>query len=714
MNRQPREAPLRLANENIAVEVDPAGAITQLVDLRTGWRAMDRAELARPVRLLVPLPDRRYNYIDVAQQAPPTVTRLECGLRFGWDELASEHGGPHPIGLGLTMVLHSDRLVVTTEIDNRSELTIENVHGPGLGAVNTPAPGGELYAFGHRPGSGGRTMLRPQFPNSMGFCSVWQPTFANVRANSLGAVGPPVVPFLLLENGRQGLYWGVDVPSAELLTWHGELHPGWRDSVDSVAPVGDTIDGQPVALLFEAVHVPFIGPGERRGLTPIALQFFTGDWHAGADIYKARREHWGLREAVAPAWACEPHAWQQLQLNSAEDTLHTPFAELPSVARECADRGVSVLQVTGWNDGGQDRNNPSHDPDPRLGGFDALKAAIKECQALGVRVVLFTKFIWADRSSERFRRELEPASIKDPYGDYYVFPGFRYDTITQLLDINTRRLIPMCFASPQWLDVCADEFATVTQLGADGMLHDEALHHSPALLCFDTSHGHRAGDPVYAHDRTFLDRLRAQVRDDDFLYAAEACYDWLFETYELSYHRSNTSDYIPLTRYLRPDAPIMTAVTGFEDRNQLNQCLLYRLIASYEPHFFKGRLTDFESTVGYGRAVDALRTELRDWLWDGTFTDTLGADVTDTITGRPHRHYAVYRAADGTLGVTIANYTDDPAHLAIDVPGAEHLQWRTVDEPAWSPLDGPIDLPARSAAVVVPLPSPTYAQTPSA
>jgi len=367
---------------------------------------------------------------------------------------------------------------------------------------------------------------------------------------------------------------------------------------------------------------------------------------------------------------------------------------------------VTALQVVGWNVGGQDRTTPSHDPDPRLGGADELRRAIAECRELGIRVVLFTKFIWADRASARFRDELAPMSIKDPYGDYYVFPGFRYDTMTQLLDINTRRLIPMCFHSEAWLDVCAREFATVLSLGADGMLHDEALHHSPALLCFDESHGHRIGAPAYARDREFVHRLRARFagRDTDYLYAAEGCYDWLFEAYQLSYQRSNESSHVPLTRYLRPHAAIMTAITGFDDRNMINQCLLYRYIASYEPFMFKGRLTDFEQTVNYGQRMDALRTELREWFWDGTFRDTMGARVTSP-SGLPHHPYAVYTSVAGRPpAVAIANYdTTSSVQLTVSVLGhAQNYQYRLVDDDTWQVAGTHITLPPRSAAVVVP------------
>ncbi len=112
----------------------------------------------------------------------------------------------------------------------------------------------------------------------------------------------------------------------------------------------------------------------------------------------------------------------------------------------------------GWNDGGQDQGNPSHDPDPRLGTFEELKRPSPRCQALGVKIILFAKFTWADRATERFREDLIRLAIKDPYGDYYHYQGYQYQTATQLLDINTKRLIPMCFLSEEYLQVCDEEF----------------------------------------------------------------------------------------------------------------------------------------------------------------------------------------------------------------------------------------------------------------
>jgi hypothetical protein len=268
----------------------------------------------------------------------------------------------------------------------------------------------------------------------------------------------------------------------------------------------------------------------------------------------------------------------------------------------------------------------------------------------------------------------------------------------------------MCFGSERYLNICQEEFDKLVQLRAAGMLFDESQHHADALLCFDAGHGHPAPWPVYAHDTELARRFRGQTRHDpDFLYCGEGLYDWEFEQYHLSYFRSATAGHVPLNRYLHPHAALMTAATGFDDRNIVNQCLLYRYLISYEPYNFKGHLPDIPATLAYGQRMDALRTELREWFWDGTFRDTLGATVHTadgrTADGQPHHPYAVYEHRDtGAPAVAVANYAEEPATVTIDGIGTP-LAYRLVDDGTWRQSDGPVDLPARSAAVVLPAPA---------
>jgi hypothetical protein len=693
---------LRSNSGELSARIDRAsGSLVQLNSAALSWEAIGRGRGARPFDLLLPLGSHRRNRTRGAAQSRPEVTEHAEGdfVELHWPGVVSEAGGAHDIGVMCTYALDGDALVCRMTLDNGSPLVVENVTFPCLTDVQ-PLPAAEqLDFFTYAYATAHRGHLRPTFTNVPGYFGVDRPTFVQEPLAST----VPGSPFLLLDGAGGGLYIGVDAPEPELLTWVAELEPGYSDSMGSQVPPGPSIGGKEVRVEISTVHLPFVMPGERRGLPPVRVQFYSGDWHDGAAIYRGRRRTW-MGSSTPPAWAAEPHSWQQVQMNSPEGERRYRFADLAQIARECAERGVRAIQLVGWNDGGQDQNNPSHDPDPLLGGGEELRRAIAECQELGVKIVLFSKFVWSDRATERFRTELSSLSVRDPYGDYYVHPGYRYQTVTQLLDINTKRLVPMCFATEGWTEVCRREFDKVLASGADGMLYDECFHHIPALACFDLFHGHRYGHPVYAHDVDFVRRLKEKsspVRDD-FLYAGESCTDWQLSEYHLSYHRSEAADHVPLMRFLRPDALLMTAVTGFDDRNMVNQCLLYRYIISYEPYNFKGRLTDMPLTIAYGQKMDALRSELRQWLWDGDFQDTIGGRVTDRSSGAPHAPYSVFRsAADGSLAVVVANYLAEERAVEVVVAQRPADRYRLVDNDDWLDASAGVRLPARSAAIVL-------------
>lgn len=691
--------------ENDALRLEFArdnAALVGFTTKKTGWEIVNRPHLGLSFQLLIPLPGRRNNPVYGEKQRVSQVDVRDDGesVTFSWDGVTSAYGGEHDIQVTLNVSLRDEQAIFAISIDNRSDYVVEIVHCPYLGDVQPPTAADEFEIFHYGYATAVQRSLYPVFENTLGYYGFDHPV---QYGPDTWRSATPAVPYCLLRSAEQGLYVGINEASAELVAWHNELRPGYDSAMESRVPKAAAISGLDVASRFAAVHLPYIQPNEKRALTPIALRPYQGGWQQGVDVYKRWRESW-MSAPELPEWARHPHSWWQLHINSPEDELRIPFAELGAIGEEAARHGVEAIQLVGWNDGGQDQGNPSHSPDPRLGAFDELKAAIARIQSCGVKLILFAKFTWADRATDWFRDELHRYAIKDPYGDYYVYVGYHYQTATQALDINTKRLIPMCFGSDEYMRVCEREFQKMLDLGADGILYDENQHHSPALLCFDESHGHRPGFPVYSLDNAFqqnLEKLSKPV-NPDFLFAGEGMYDWQFEVYHLSYHRSWDRRHVPLSRYMTPHMPLMTAISGFNDRNMINQCLLYRYVMSYEPYNFKGHLDDFPLTMDYGKRMDALRLELRDYFWDGEFRDEVGASVTDAA-GARHHPYAVYVSqSKGAPGLAIANYDDAAITVAVELDGDHELsRYRLVDDETWRPVADGIVIPAESAAVVI-------------
>jgi hypothetical protein len=539
-----------------------------------------------------------------------------------------------------------------------------------------------------------RVPLYPDFSNERGYFGVDYP---------IQMVPTPGRPFVLVSAEQQGLYAGAhDTSSKELIEWTFELKPGYEDSLDSKAPASKTISGHAVNLVFSVAHFPFAAAGESAQLSRVVLQPYKGNWHQGVDVYKQWRSTW-FQRPTTPAWAKDVHSWQQLNINSSEDDLRLRYEDLPKIGRDCAKYGVKAIQLVGWNNGGQDRGNPSHDTDPRLGTKEQLRDAIAQVQGMGVNIILFNKYTWSDITTEWFRKELIRYAALDPYGDYYQYQGYRYQTPTQLAEINPRRFAIMCMNSREWREVCAREFWKSIDLGAAGILYDEVQHHGTANYCFSAEHGHHVPADIYAGDALLAADLRKIAAESgrDFLFSGEDPYDLELRHYSLSYFRIDAG-HIPLHRYIDPYASMMVAASGFNDREMINACLLFRYVISYEPYNFKGHLDDFPLTMEYGRKVDALRTRYKKYLWDAEFRDTQGAEV--AVGGKPFASYTVFgRPEADKRAVVIANQGEQKAITATVrfTERAGKLVSVTPENPDPQSSSGTVTIPPRSVAVLL-------------
>ncbi len=107
-------------------------------------------------------------------------------------------------------------------------------------------------------------------------------------------------------------------------------------------------------------------------------------------------------------------------------------------------------------------------------------------------------------------------------------------------------------------------------------------------------------------------------------------------------------------------------------------------------------------TMAYGKQMDALRTELREYFWDGEFRDTVGARVMNGE--KAHHPYAVFLSAKtGSPGLVICNYSEkEPITVqAWADSGAAFARYRLVDDARWREAADSITIPPQSAAVVI-------------
>lgn len=680
-----------IQDDSLLVAFDShSGALTRLERKSTGWTVERRAELGASFRLLVPLPGRRDNFILGAKQRASVEKVSGREMRIRWENLLSEHGGVMPISLTATVSLANGALRFDALLENNSPDVVETVDYPYFGDLNPPSRSSRMQVRTMWYGNLQSDEIYPRFGNEKGYWGVFTPTKTFDSYRSL---------FCLIQSSGQGIYVEMHDPKQRyLLEYTFVRYPGLVSSVTDQVPEGEEISGHPTRTAFGTCHFLFAPPHSKVQLVPVVIRCYTGDWHQGVDLYKQWRLTW-FKPPHIPAWIRGVNSWQQLQINSPEQDYRVPYTRLVQYGKECAENGVAAIQLVGWNEGGQDGGDPAQNTDPGLGTWQQLQDAIRQIQAMGVKIILFGKLNWADKTTEWYKKELYKYAATDPYGIPYEQGGYSYYTPTQLAGINNHRRAVMDFMSPAYRNIATREFTKLLKLGASGWLFDENCHHGPVKYSFATGHGYTPPGFIYGGDMPMAARLRAAADkvDKDFLFAGEGHQDWLMQYYPCSYFRIDANS-TPVSRYIDPQAPLMVAVTGFNDREMLNLILMDRYIISYEPYYFKGELKDFPLTLAYGKKIDSLRKRYRDYIWDAEFRDTEGA----TVSANGAVRYSVFVNSAGKRAVVVVNPdANREVSAVVKIPSAGRLAVATPEEQDTRPLAGDLHIPARSAAVVM-------------
>jgi hypothetical protein len=681
-----------LQDKELLVAFDSSsGALVRLERKSAQWSIERRPALGVSFRLFAPLPDRRDNFVLGQKQRAASVDKISSSqVRLQWKDLLSEHGGVLAITLTATVTLRNGALTFESTLENDSPLTVEAIDYPYFGDLNPPTPGTRMQTehmwYGNLVGD----EIYPNFRNEKGYWGVDFPTKTIGTNQSL---------FCLLQTPQQGIYVGMHAPALPYyLEFTCEQHPGVVESIESTVPRGDAISGIPVHLDFRTCHFVFAHPHSTVKLAPIVMRTYNGDWHAGIDLYKEWRATWFVASKL-PDWVKDVHSWLQLQVDGAEEDFTIPYREIAKYGDECAKNGVGAIQLVGWHHGGQDRGDPSLNTDPGLGTWQELHDAIAQIQAQNVKMILFGKPIWADRTTEWYKTELYKYECTDPFGIPYQQGGYSYTTPTQLAGINNRRRSVMDVDCREYRDIATHEFEKILKLGAAGWLFDEVCHHGGVLYNFNPDHGYNPPGYIFAGDMPMAAQFRASADkvNPDFIFAGEGPQDWLMQSYPVSYFRIGAESR-PVCRYIDSQAPLMVAATGIDDREMLNLILAYRYIISYEPYNFKGHVTDFPLTLAYGKKIDALRRKYKAWIWDAEFRDTLGASVS---ANGSHR-YTVFHTAAGKRAVIVVNQESTNRIIAsLDIPNSGTLLSASPEDPDAKPVSGMLQIPARSAVVVM-------------
>lgn len=662
---------LTLDNGRIYLEIEPEhGRIVRFGHRPLGIDLVREPRLAENFRLLVPLPAWRGHYIRGADQSLTAARADDAGrsATLTWASVTSSQGS-FDITVHLHITLDGDDARFTLEVENRSDLAIEEAIYPALGGLANDAERDDwLLHHNTWAGTGREWPVFREFPGT--YLGPAEP----VWLLPYGLQNSMAMPWIDLYDRRRRR--GVMLahldpsPGGAASMAYGQLFPcttyrGETQYWPERGEVGET----PLGMTLAWASFPFLAPGASWSGAPAVLHFHEGIWYAAADYYRT----WFDRTMPVPvdkrgSWLAEQDAWQSTIISYPEDTIGYRFADLPKLAAAARDAGIGVLQIDGWDVGGIDRAYPHYTPDPRLGSADDLRAAIAASREMGVETLLFANLQWANVETDWYRQELHRYAVQDPRGFARNSVGWEYHTLLGLTNQCESRMVPMNPAHPEFRRVILEQLAHVVDLGAAGTQIDKlgctgVLDYNPALTL---PRDRAMMQGVWETLRAFHGAARAA--NPRFCIASETHWDRAIPFADASYSRFFSREHLPTVGYTFPEFRQSCCITGHYDYGMVNNCLRYGHVVNVEARCLHGSAADAPRLAAYVKEALRLRRSLWEVLWHSRVVEPLGAEVDgdDGILFALHRSRTTDRAA------LVLNHFERTARTAqVRLPGDE-------------------------------------------
>ncbi|MDA3924113.1 MAG: DUF6259 domain-containing protein [Kiritimatiellae bacterium] len=601
------------------------------------------------------------------KQNAPAFKAIDGGFEFRYDLL--RHGDQTwQIGLTLQVLQKGDEFQFLAKIDNSAEgCCVKSLKYPILFKISKPG--------------GDHQEIAALLPKVLGERVATPKQFGKSRRLTYPSGQYCSMQYFILDGGKAGLY----------LACHDEQRK--RKSFN----IANRKNGYDYSLENE----PYCMTGKSWTSAPAVVMPYEGTWHTASRHYRAWVDTW-LKWAPTPDWVRnENNGWFLCILKQQNGDLMFPYDKLDEVADIADEWGLDVLGLFGWAHGGHDRLYPDNYPDPKMGGPEVLKKAIKRVQKRGKKVILYANGQLIDTASNFYKKHGADCTSIQPDGKPY---SDRYNKFKSTPDPTFAR---GCFGSEIWYQRMFKLGSEAQDLGADGFIYDQFGIGGPGF-CYNEEHGHVNPIDAWAEDRFRLtkrltDALRA--RKPGFVVMTEWVIDGLagdfpyfhgcgvglktiiptpgqktfpelfrytfpelivtqrnanpMSTRNISnfacfygFRHENESRYTGDVKYLKHTMPVS------KDYSDCNSPPDVRLVCSTPP----------KPAAKYMRDVIAMRNQFADFLKNGRFIDVEGI----TFEGNNSVAHG-FLAEDGRLGVVVWNYGDKPETVKLSAAGRKLL-----------------------------------------
>ncbi len=675
---------LKIQDNNLRIEIDPkTGGIKRITDSSTGISLNSIRKQGTNWEIgLLPKEKGKRKIIGCDQDLSRTES-LPDGTLLHWNGPVVDTSGEfHEISVQLSVTLKQGILVFQLEALNESQFRVAEVRYPILGGILIddscePAAEPHDWVLNYPDGYIQRPPEIPLPADYQGNYPIW--------------IGMPWID-ISSRRSKRGIYFGNHDPATRWKTICVE-----RDTSASEVTSGKSIG------YFTWRHYPYSKPGESFKGPPVILKFHKGDWHQACGLYRMWfQSQFGIADPKQH-WFRQLPAYQDVMFLLPEGNISMRFEDIPQYASDGLKYGMKAIMVSGWQIGGHDGWYPYYTPDPRLGTWEDLKAALDECHRMGVKVTFFVNISPVDVNTRWYKEELSRYQLKDIHGNFGT-GGFGMGTVTARLGWTIRQLGHASPGFPEYRKIITNQMVKLAEIGADG-LHIDKFH--PAGLNFnpDLQVAPDVAETQYLAEA--VEELVSACRsvNPDLQFSFETYWDWAMKfSAGATWHWGPMEECFHMVKTAFPEWTNTLSVTQPYDYTVVNNCVRYGYQLLVGPGSYTRSIGSpgYEQIAEYIRQVLTIWEELKDTIFLGVYLDQEGV----TLSADPGVGYGVHRnPTTEKKAVVLVNYEMEPRTAVLQgFPGNGGKQAQVYvpgKQPRVEPLPLTLALPGERIAIVV-------------
>lgn len=215
------------------------------------------------------------------------------------------------------------------------------------------------------------------------------------------------------------------------------------------------------------MHYPFVEPGETWESGEFVLMPHVGDWYAGARTYKRftdKNYPYNAPQRIRDALAVRS-VWPAVR--NAPPTIK--ISQLPEYAEELTDPELGITELILWH--WWLKNGYPIFLDPRLGTEDEFREALRECEEMGVPIVLFVSHHILRDTDETNPDWVHLNAGMQPVGNNWTY-GRDFLPLFRLPFSGTHAMIQGSALSPGWRETGLSAYKHYLELGGKGICFD--------------------------------------------------------------------------------------------------------------------------------------------------------------------------------------------------------------------------------------------------